>query len=105
MVGASSVVDQAANNAEAIFSQVSSGLPKGNSKLVSRPSDFQMGALPAIAPREVRQQNKVVAKVVPAQSSLTSQPDFLARAKAIWGEQPAGKPLSTVVAETRGGES
>lgn len=33
------------------------------------------------------------------------QPDFLARAKAIWGEQPSGKLLSTVVAEARGGES
>lgn len=53
---------------------------------------------------EVTQQDKVVAKVVPAPSSVVSQPDFLARAKAIWGEQPAGKPLSTVVAEARGGE-
>ncbi len=47
---------------------------------------------------------KVVAKVVPAPSSPASQPDFLARAKAIWGERPAGKPLSAVVAEARGGE-
>ncbi len=54
---------------------------------------------------EVTQQDKVVAKVVPAPSFLATQPDFLARAKAIWGEQPAGKPLSAVVAEARGGES
>jgi antitoxin (DNA-binding transcriptional repressor) of toxin-antitoxin stability system len=53
---------------------------------------------------EVTEQNKVVAKVVPASSSPVSQPDFLARAKAIWGEEPKGKPLSTVVAEARGGE-
>ena len=48
---------------------------------------------------EVTQQDKVVAKVVPA--TATPQPDFLARAKAIWSEQPPGKPLSAVVAESR----
>jgi hypothetical protein len=31
----------------------------------------------------------------------TGEPDFLARAKAIWGEQPAGKPLSALVSESR----
>jgi len=30
-----------------------------------------------------------------------AEPDFLARAKAIWGEQPAGKPLSALVSESR----
>jgi len=54
---------------------------------------------------EVTQQDKVIAKVVPAAPALAPQPDFLARAKAIWGEQPTGKPLSEVVAEARGGES
>ncbi len=49
---------------------------------------------------EVTEQEKVIARVVPA-----TQPDFLARAKKIWGEQPAGKPLSELVAEARGGES
>ena len=52
---------------------------------------------------QVMQQDKVVARVVPA--APASQPDFLARAKAIWGDQPSGKPLSAVVAEARGGES
>ena len=51
---------------------------------------------------EVTQQNKVIARVVPAVAGAVPQPDFLARAKAIWGEQPAGKPLSQVVSETRG---
>lgn len=46
------------------------------------------------------EQNKVVARVVPAMP--VPQPDFLARAKAVWGEQPPGKPLSEVVGETRG---
>jgi len=52
---------------------------------------------------QVTQQDKVIAKVVPP--GAASQPDFLARAKAVWGEQPAGKPLSAVVAAARGGES
>ncbi len=51
---------------------------------------------------EVTQQEKVVAKVVPATRQAVAQPDFLARAKIIWGEHPAGKPLSAVVAEARG---
>ncbi len=49
---------------------------------------------------ELTEQEKVVAKVVPA-----TQPDFLARAKKVWGEQPPGKPLSELVSEARGGES
>jgi hypothetical protein len=32
-------------------------------------------------------------------------PDFLARAKVVWGETPPGKPLSVIVSEARGGES
>ena len=51
---------------------------------------------------QVTQQDKVVARVVPAKPAL--QPDFLARAKAIWGELPPGRPLSEVVAEARGCE-
>ena len=49
---------------------------------------------------EVTEQEKVIARVVPA-----TQPDFLERAKKIWGEQPSGKPLSELVAEARGGKS
>src|SRR5437667_10755529 len=52
---------------------------------------------------QVTQQDRVVARVVPAEPVAT--PDFLARAKAVWGEAPAGKPLSAVVSEARGGES
>ena len=29
------------------------------------------------------------------------EPDFLARAKAVWGDHPVGKPLSELVAEER----
>ncbi len=53
---------------------------------------------------QVTQQDKVVAKIVPAEPAPVAQPDFLSRAKAIWGEHPPGKPLSVVVAEARGGE-
>lgn len=45
--------------------------------------------------------DKVVAKLVPAGAS---PPDFVGRAKAIWGENPPGKSLSAIVAEARGGE-
>ena len=49
---------------------------------------------------QVTEQNKVVARVLPA--SPAPQPDFLARAKAVWGEQPPGQPLSEVVGQARG---
>ena len=48
---------------------------------------------------QLTEQDKVIAKVVPA---AALQPDFLARAKAVWGEQPSGKALSAVIAEARG---
>jgi antitoxin (DNA-binding transcriptional repressor) of toxin-antitoxin stability system len=49
---------------------------------------------------QLTEQERVIARVVPA-----AQPDFLRRARKIWGEQPPGKPLSEVVAEERGGQS
>ena len=52
---------------------------------------------------EVTEKDQVVAKLVPARSAPT--PDFLARAKAVWGETPPGKALSAVVSEARRGES
>ena len=45
--------------------------------------------------------DQVVAKLVPAAGST---PDFLSRAKAVWGENPPGKSLSEIVAEARGSE-
>ena len=41
----------------------------------------------------------------PPPGQVMPPPDFLSRAKAVWGEQPAGKPLSEVVGEARGGQS
>jgi antitoxin (DNA-binding transcriptional repressor) of toxin-antitoxin stability system len=52
---------------------------------------------------ELTQDDQVVAKVLPVKQVAT--PDFLARAKAVWGETPEGKPLSTVVSEGRGNGS
>jgi antitoxin (DNA-binding transcriptional repressor) of toxin-antitoxin stability system len=45
--------------------------------------------------------DKVVATLVPAD---VPKPDFLNRAKAIWGENPSGKSLSAIVSGARGGE-
>jgi hypothetical protein len=35
-------------------------------------------------------------------ATSVSEPDFLARAKAIWGETPTGEPLSALVSQARG---
>ncbi|MEI6669752.1 MAG: hypothetical protein WCP29_16505 [Acidobacteriota bacterium] len=48
---------------------------------------------------QVTDDDHVVARVVPPQPMAT--PDFLARAKAVWGEAPSGKALSAVVTEAR----
>ena len=44
--------------------------------------------------------DKVVAKLVSADAT---QPDFVTRAKAIWGENPPGKSLSAIISDARGG--
>jgi len=60
---------------------------------------------------QVTQQDTIVAKLVPVtparplSSPILEQPDFLARARAIWGEKPAGKPVSAIVDEARGSQS
>jgi antitoxin (DNA-binding transcriptional repressor) of toxin-antitoxin stability system len=50
---------------------------------------------------EVTEPNQVVAGLVPARPAAA--PDFLERAKAVWGEAPIGKPLSELVSDGRGG--
>ena len=49
---------------------------------------------------ELTEKETVVAKLVPA-----GQPDFLGRAKKVWGEKPLGKPLSEMVSDARGSEA
>jgi antitoxin (DNA-binding transcriptional repressor) of toxin-antitoxin stability system len=50
---------------------------------------------------QVTREGQVIARVVPAKPVDT--PDFVTRAKAVWGENPQGKPLSSIVSEARGG--
>ena len=62
---------------------------------------------PAILDRAIAQQETleithggaVAATLLP--TGPHKNPDFLARAKRIWGENPPGKPLSEIVAEAR----
>lgn len=51
---------------------------------------------------EITRRNRVVARLVPAASrSLCKFPDFVARARTIWGRRPQGLPTSEVVIEAR----
>lgn len=49
---------------------------------------------------EVTQNDRVVARIVP--STAQPNPDFLARAQAIWGSAPDGEPLSEIINHSRG---
>ncbi len=56
----------------------------------------------AIAQREpldILAAGEVTATLVPR--SAGREPDFVARAKRIWGDNPPGKPLSELVSESR----
>lgn len=52
---------------------------------------------------QVTQDGRVVARIVPVKAVAT--PDFLGRAKAVWGEMPTGSALSVVVSNSRGSGS
>lgn len=57
---------------------------------------------PAIAHRETLDiviGGEVTATLVP--KSRRPEPDFVARARRIWGEAPPGKPLSELVSDSR----
>jgi antitoxin (DNA-binding transcriptional repressor) of toxin-antitoxin stability system len=51
---------------------------------------------------QVLRRNKVVARLLPPGPVPSQSPDFVARARAIWGEDPAGSALSAIVSESRG---
>ena len=51
---------------------------------------------------EVLRRNKVVARLVPAAPRRTEMPDFVGRARAVWGEKPRGAALSEISSEARG---
>jgi hypothetical protein len=40
-------------------------------------------------------------RLEPEVSNVVTEPDILGRAKAIWGENPGGSPLSEIVSATR----
>jgi antitoxin (DNA-binding transcriptional repressor) of toxin-antitoxin stability system len=61
-----------------------------------------MGWVSAGEEVQVTERDRVIAHVVPAKPVAT--PDFVARARAVWGETPPGPPLSGVVLEARGGD-
>ena len=50
----------------------------------------------------VLRRGKMVAKLVPPDPRARASPDFLARAQAVWGDEPEGRPLSQIVSESRG---
>jgi antitoxin (DNA-binding transcriptional repressor) of toxin-antitoxin stability system len=50
----------------------------------------------------VLRRKKVVARLVPPTPDAPPSPDFLTRAKAIWGAKPRGTPPSEIVSESRG---
>jgi antitoxin (DNA-binding transcriptional repressor) of toxin-antitoxin stability system len=52
---------------------------------------------------QVIEKDKVVARLLPP--ATIHSPDFVGRAKAIWGDAPAGEALSAVVSDARGGDS
>jgi antitoxin (DNA-binding transcriptional repressor) of toxin-antitoxin stability system len=50
----------------------------------------------------VLRRKKVVARLIPAEPRAAPSPDFLARAREVWGSSPRGVPLSQLVDEDRG---
>ena len=51
-------------------------------------------------PLEIFNNGAVTATLIPAVKP--AEPDFIARAKRIWGEHPPGVPLSEIVSTGRG---
>lgn len=50
----------------------------------------------------VLRRGKVVAKLVPPDPRPPASPDFVARARAVWGDRPSGLALSRIASESRG---
>ena len=51
---------------------------------------------------EITRRNRVVARLVPATRRAKGElPDFVARARAIWGKHPTGRTTSAIVIEGR----
>jgi antitoxin (DNA-binding transcriptional repressor) of toxin-antitoxin stability system len=50
----------------------------------------------------VLRRKKAVARLVPPGPRPVDTPDFVARARRIWGEEPRGERLSEIAAKARG---
>jgi antitoxin (DNA-binding transcriptional repressor) of toxin-antitoxin stability system len=50
----------------------------------------------------VFRRNKMVARLLPPHPSSAESPDFVARARSVWGRKPRGKRLSEIAAAARG---
>ncbi len=50
----------------------------------------------------VLRRKKVVARLLPPDPKPGASPDFLGRARAVWGQKPRGRRLSEIVSESRG---
>jgi len=51
---------------------------------------------------QVVRRAQVVARLVPPEPETVTSPDFVGRARRIWGEGPKGAPLSEIVSDARG---
>ena len=51
---------------------------------------------------QIFRRKKLVAKIVPLLPAAAETPDFLGRAKNVWGASPRGKFLSEVLSQDRG---
>jgi len=51
---------------------------------------------------QVFRRKKLVARLLPPNPEQVASPDFLTRARDIWGKKPSGKRLSAIVSEARG---
>lgn len=51
---------------------------------------------------QVLRRKQVVAKLVPPDPVKVRSPDFVGRARAVWGDKPSGPRLSALVDEGRG---
>jgi len=50
----------------------------------------------------VLRRRKIVARLLPPEPQAAESPDFLGRARDVWGDEPRGEPLSQLVTRARG---
>jgi predicted DNA-binding antitoxin AbrB/MazE fold protein len=70
-------------------------------KAWDNPADHVFNEPTSGEPAQMNGHDKAMTQRDPA---IAAQPDFVSRAKAVWGEHPAGKSLSAIVSDARGNE-